>query len=203
MKYFISDLHIGHTNVLAYDNRPFKTIEEHDSVIMQNWNARVTGSDDVYILGDIGFANSETISNYYRQLKGNKHLILGNHDKMFFRKENEKLFKNVFCEVVDYMELYLDKKHSIVLCHYPIPCFKNSFHGWLHFYGHVHNSFDSNMMEHDKMLIQNLYSKNTEEGGNKTDVCRMYNVGCMIPYMNYTPRTVAEILATDNCDIQF
>lgn len=199
MKYFISDLHIGHTNVLAYDNRPFTTIEEHDSVIMQKWNAKVTESDDVYILGDIGFANAEKTAEYYKQLHGNKHLILGNHDKMFFKKSNEKFFKNVFCEVVHYMELYLNKKHSIVLCHYPMPCFKNSFHGWLHFYGHVHTSFDWNMMEHNKMLIQNLYSKNPEEGGNKTDVCRMYNVGCMIPYMNYEPRSVDEILATDGC----
>ena len=64
MKYFISDLHIRHTNVLSYDNRPFTTIEEHDSVIMKNWNDRVTESDDVYILGDIGFADAETISTY-------------------------------------------------------------------------------------------------------------------------------------------
>ena len=38
MNYYISDLHIGHTNALAFDARPFKTIEENDETIKNNWN---------------------------------------------------------------------------------------------------------------------------------------------------------------------
>lgn len=34
MNYYISDLHIGHKNVLNFDRRPFKTIEEHDATIV-------------------------------------------------------------------------------------------------------------------------------------------------------------------------
>ena len=40
MNYFISDLHFGHKNCLAYDNRPFQDIEEHDKAIIENWKAR-------------------------------------------------------------------------------------------------------------------------------------------------------------------
>lgn len=40
------------------------------------------------------------------------------------------------------------------------------------------------MMEHDKMLMQELYSH----------PCNMYNVGVMMPWMNYTPRTLTEII---------
>ena len=39
------------------------------------------------------------------------------------------------------------------------------------------------MMEHDKYLMQELYGKQ----------CQMFNVGAMMPYMDYTPRTLDEI----------
>lgn len=51
MNYFISDLHLGHKNVLKFDNRPFINIEEHDKTIIDNWNNKVNDNDDVYVLG--------------------------------------------------------------------------------------------------------------------------------------------------------
>ena len=41
MNYYISDLHIGHTNALAFDARPFKTIEENDETIKRSEERRV------------------------------------------------------------------------------------------------------------------------------------------------------------------
>lgn len=35
MDYFISDLHMGHKNVLGFDHRPFTSIEEHDAAIVK------------------------------------------------------------------------------------------------------------------------------------------------------------------------
>ena len=89
-----------------------------------------------------------------------------------------------FVKVTEYMEIE-DGDRKVVLSHYPIPCFKNHFYGWFHLYGHVHNSFEFNMMEHDKYLMEELYTR----------PCKMYNVGAMMPWMNYTPRTLDEILA--------
>lgn len=49
MNYFIGDLHFGHVNCLSFDNRPFKTIEDHDAVLIKNWNNVVGIEDDVYL----------------------------------------------------------------------------------------------------------------------------------------------------------
>ena len=43
-------------------------------------------------------------------------------------------------------------------------------YGWYHLYGHVHSSFEWNMMERVKYEMKALYDKE----------CHMYNVGCMI-----------------------
>ena len=107
-----------------------------------------------------------------------KFLIKGNHDR-----SNDGKFVKEFAKITEYLEVN-DNFRNIVLCHYPIPCFKNHYYGWYHLYGHVHNSFEYQMMEHDKYLMQELYGKQ----------CQMFNVGAMMPYMDYTPRTLDEIL---------
>lgn len=179
--FFISDLHISHKNVLEYDQRPFRTIEENDAEIMRRWNEKVDDDDDVYILGDISWRKNEDTVAYYKQLRGKKHLIVGNHDKKMIKDAN---VARLFVEILDYKEFHFDYGIDIVLCHYPIPCFKNHFHGWLHFYGHVHNSFESDMIE--------KFRREMEE--ERHHACRMFNVGCMMPYINYTPMSWEEII---------
>lgn len=193
MNYFISDLHINHRNILTYDGRPFRTVEENNITIMDNWNQTVTPNDNVYILGDIGFGDPNMLAEYYRSLNGIKHLIRGNHDTPNIM--DHPAMAGVFAEICDYKELYINPNLSVVLCHYPIVCFKNSFYGWIHLYGHVHNNTDWKIVERAKMCSQELYSK--AQSGPKNDVCRMYNVGCMLYYMNYTPRTLEQILISN------
>lgn len=180
--YFISDLHFGHKNALAFDNRPFTDIETHDKAIIDNWNNTVSIDDDVYILGDISWYNATKTIEIFKSLNGQKHLIKGNHDKKLLR--NAPL-RNEFVEIVDYKELDLGNGKGIVLCHYPMPCFKNHFYGWYHLYGHVHTSFEYNMMENIKKQMNELYDK----------PCNMFNVGCMAPGINYTPKTLEEIVS--------
>ena len=107
MNYFISDLHLGHKNVLKFDNRPFINIEEHDKTIIDNWNNKVNDNDDVYVLGDISWHNATKTIEIFKQLKGRIHLIQGNHDNRILK--NKELY-NLFVEVVDYKELKIDNE---------------------------------------------------------------------------------------------
>lgn len=183
MNRYISDLHFGHGNIIAFDNRPFKSANEMDLTLIENWNDTVSRKDTVFILGDFCWLKEPEWINILGQLKGDKVLIRGNHD---LKNMSAKL-KGMFLDIKDYKEVD-DKGRKVVLCHYPIPCFKNHFYGWYHLYGHVHNSFEARMMEHDKFLMQELYGKQ----------CEMFNVGCMMPYMNYTPKTLDEIIQGAN-----
>ena len=116
----------------------------------------------------------------FNQLNGIKHLVRGNHDKKILKSREVQA---LFAEIVDYKEIYLDNK-NIVLSHYPIPWFNGHFYGNIHFYGHVHTTYEWTMVEKVKKDIIEIYK----------NPCRMFNVGCMMKYMDYTPRTVGEIL---------
>ena len=181
MTFFIADLHFGHKNSLAYDNRPFKTIEEHDANLIQSWNSAVGPEDDVWVLGDVSWYPPIKTRDLIRCLNGTKHLCIGNHDQKLIRNRD---FQAEFVEIVPYKELQLENDFGLVLCHYPIPCFNHHYYGWVHLYGHVHNSFEWNMMRRVKYEMEELYDRK----------CRMYNVGAMLPEMDFTPRTLQEIL---------
>ena len=187
--YFIADTHFGHENALAFDNRPFHTIEEHDLALTENWNNAVGMEDGVFILGDISWYNASKSIETVKRLNGIKHLIVGNHDKKLLKNRE---FQSLFTEITNYKELSLPAGKGIILCHYPIPCFNHHYFGWYHLYGHVHSSFEWNMTEHMKYEMQELYVK----------PCLMFNCGVMMDYMGYTPRTLEEILEADRKNVK-
>lgn len=138
MNLFISDLHFGHANVIWFDHRPFADVEEMDHCLIKLWNSRVSGDDDVFIVGDFCFRAGKTPDWYLRQLKGHKHLIVGNHDKVTLDCENAARY----LESVDKMLHVSDGDKQICLCHYPMAEWYKSRHGsWL-IYGHIHANKD-------------------------------------------------------------
>ena len=177
-KFYISDWHYGHKNVLGFDNRPFTSIEQMNEELIRRWNSVVSDGDLVYILGDMFWCTPKTAMPIMEQLNGQKILVKGNHDRW-----HDSKFDKLFVKIDEYMEIE-DEGRNVVLCHYPIPCFKNHFYGWIHLYGHVHNSFEWNMMEHQRFLMEELYDRQ----------CNMINVGAMMPWIDYTPRTLNEII---------
>ena len=180
-KFYIADGHYGHANCIFFDNRPFKSVEHMNAELVRRWNEAVAPGDIVYILGDMFWCKTTEAIEVIKQLNGQKILIKGNHDRV-----RDAEFVKCFAKICDYLEVEdgEDGMDHIILSHYPMPCFKNHFYGWKHFYGHVHTSFEENMMQHNRYLMEELYTR----------PCKMYNVGAMMPYMDYTPRTMEEIL---------
>ena len=54
MRYYISDLHFFHENLIkAMDKRAFDSMESMNSYMIEQWNSVVRKNDDVVILGDL------------------------------------------------------------------------------------------------------------------------------------------------------
>mgnify|MGYP001318803518 CR=1 FL=1 len=177
MIFFIADTHFGHQNIIQYDNRPFKSVEEMDAEMIRRWNLRVSGGDTVYILGDFSWYNTRKTTELLRRLNGSKRLIKGNHDRI-----HSVELGNEFESIHDYEQIEVEGKR-VVLCHYSIPFYPGHRYGAIMLHGHTHHSKEHFL----EMQIENLL----HAGGIP---CQMINVGCMLPYMDYTPRTLDEIL---------
>ena len=169
MNFYIADTHFGHRSVLSFDNRPFSDIEEMDRSLIRLWNRRVQKNDNVYIVGDFAYRNEHPEEWYLEQLKGRKHLIIGNHDKKLLK--NAKAMAHF--ESVDKMMHVSDDGHQICVCHFPLAEWNGFFKGSLHIYGHIHNQV-------------------TDTGVFMQTRQRAYNAGCML--YNYSPVTLRELM---------
>lgn len=148
--FFTSDLHFGNANIIGYENRPCKTVEEMDTMLIGNWNSVVTDKDKVYVLGDFCFKGAKRALFYLGCLNGRIHLIRGNHDK-FMRQET---FKKALPgsswakadmrgrEIVDegwYKHMNVGDT-ELVLSHFPILYWDGmDDRGSIHLYGHMHS----------------------------------------------------------------
>lgn len=146
--FIISDLHLGHANIIKLANRPFKTVEEMDNKIISNWN-KVVGKDDlVYVLGDFCF-KGKNADYYLNKLNGKIFLIKGNHD--IFIKHDKII------GIRDYYELkYNGTKY--ILFHYPILSWNGMYRDTIHFYGHVH----INSSKIERLNLPNSHNMNCE-----------------------------------------
>lgn len=86
-RWYISDHHLGHYNILKYGERPFKTLAEMHDALVQFHNELVKPQDHVSFIGDLtlkrgGRLDKEWISAEIKRYNGHKRLYLGNHDHM-------------------------------------------------------------------------------------------------------------------------
>ena len=186
MNYYISDCHFGHSAVLRFDQRPFGSIEEMEEIMVIYWNATVKPSDTVYILGDFCWGLKDEWLRILRKLKGQKVLIQGNHDMKQYPPELRKEFVGIY----DYKEID-DNGRKVIMSHYPIMFYKHSNNPkYFMLCGHVHATAENDWLELWKEELKEAATK----GAVFANLGQVYNVGCMMPWMNYCPRTLDEIV---------
>lgn len=138
--YFWSDLHLFHTNIIKYANRPFIDVSHMNKAIISNYYKIVKENDVVVFCGDISFGKVELTTNLLRGLPGKKILVLGNHD---FEKNNcqyrdYKVF-DIVTMCFQIKKKMFNKDYFVIVSHYPIsedflPESSINIHGHIHQY---------------------------------------------------------------------
>lgn len=173
--WFTSDEHYGHSNIMRYVARPFKTLEEETKEFINRHNARVRPEDHTWHLGDMfwrTFGSGPAMS-VMAAINGSHSIILGNHDELI--EENE-LLRYMFKEVVGstdrpgsvVLPVPNIKKQKLVLSHYAIRIWMDSHKGAWHLYGHSH----AEAKEHGKS----------------------FDVGVDNPFCNFGPITIDQVI---------
>ena len=119
MIYVTSDTHFCHNKPFIYEDRGFKSIEEMNDTIIENWNKLVKPDDTVIHLGDVMLNDNEQGIKCLESLNGKITIIIGNHDTNQ-RINLYKSAKNV--TNVEFGSRLNYKGYSFFCSHYPSIC---------------------------------------------------------------------------------
>jgi calcineurin-like phosphoesterase family protein len=149
--FFVSDHHWGHANIIRHASRPFTSAEEMDEEMITRWNQVVGNKDTVYHLGDVGLCSPDRLRPILDRLKGNIHLVPGNHDKSALKPE----CRSRFASVTPLLDIHVPDPDAsrgtqlIVLCHYGMRTWNKRHHGSWHLYGHSHGKLPPHGLSFD------------------------------------------------------
>lgn len=86
--WFTSDTHFGSQRTLELSQRPFDTVEDMDSKMIENWNRVVDKNDTVIHIGDFGdYSVADKLNGNIRLICGNYELDERRSDKVDFYKQ--------------------------------------------------------------------------------------------------------------------
>ncbi len=145
-----SDTHYSHKNICRgvtnwrtkdgkipiESTRDFNTIEDMNSVIVDNINSKIGPDDTLIHLGDFSFGGFDKIGQFLDRLVCNNiHIVLGNHDHHI--KNNRENIHDRFLSIQNYLEVNIGGA-DFVLSHYPLCSWNQLSKGAIQLHGHVH-----------------------------------------------------------------
>ncbi len=136
--------------IIGLCNRPFSSVEEMDSAMIDAWNEVVSDNDIVYHLGDFCFGSDDYAEYIFNQLNGRKILVLGNHDIDRDGNALKKIADLNWHKPPAHAVYTRDEGQYLYLSHYahrvwPSSNYNNSYH----FYGHSHDMLYQNGLSRD------------------------------------------------------
>lgn len=121
--FFTSDLHLGHQTIIEFCRRPFSSVDEMNAGLVERWNAVVADGDEVWVLGDVCLGHIDDSLRYVEQLRGEKHLVVGNHDRMFKEARRDEWVDRYtaagFASITYGHREFSSSGTQLLLCHFP------------------------------------------------------------------------------------
>lgn len=199
MKLYISDLHFYHENVIALDKRNFCDVKDMNAYMISQWNSKIKGGDQIYVLGDMFVTKEAKEVNFIlNRLNGKIFLVEGNHDCVWLKKEGVNL--NRFEWIKPYAEI-TDGNSNVILSHYPTFCYNHQYlqksdgsPKTFMLYGHVHNTHDEVLVNQFQILTQKTELLGST--GTRKINCNMIN--CFCGFSDYKPLSLKEWIETDS-----
>lgn len=138
--FFVSDNHYFHRNIQKFcpDTRRGSDVLEMNELMIQAHNERVGRNDVVFFLGDFSFGQAKETKEVLLRLNGQKHFIIGNHDKVMI---SDASIREMFVTFQHYKETSWNKI-KICMFHFPMREWNHCHYGSIHLFGHVHGSLD-------------------------------------------------------------
>jgi calcineurin-like phosphoesterase family protein len=172
MRYYTSDLHLGHVRIIEYCKRPWPDVEAMTRGVIDGFNAVVGPTDEVVVVGDVCMGPKDKHAEYIKALNGHKILVFGNHDQRKAKGGRMETSEDTIARMLTlgfdevYSELsFTDPQHGrIYVAHIPK---QDHYHNFM-ICGHVHD---------DWARLGNII-----------------NVG--VDVRNFTPITLDEAIAT-------
>lgn len=175
MIYYISDTHFRDQAIFDKCKRPFNSLGEMEEAIIERWNNKVKDDDIIYVLGDIAKDDNIQSIQIFKQLKGHKHLIVGNHDHLIL----DDIRKSNIFESVKFIDLIMDNNRKVCICHYPLMDWMEFNREGILIYGHIHNKTLKNGYAYK--MMKDYYAS-----------LPAYN--CGVDVCNFEPRTLNELI---------
>lgn len=191
-------MHFFHENVMKLDNRDFPDVRAMNQFMIEQWNKKVKGGDQVIVLGDMFWSKEpDEVNAVLNRLNGKICLIEGNHDNRWLKKEGVNL--NRFEWVKPYAE-FSDGESTVIASHYPVFCYNHQYlknedgsPRTFMLYGHVHNTHDEVLVNQFQELTCKTILKGSKE--DRTIPCNMIN--CFCKFSNYMPLSLKEWIKVD------
>lgn len=111
--FFTSDLWLGRNNIIDIYKRPFSSVEEMNSTIIERWNTTVGNDDIVFVLGNCVYDGTRA-QNTLADLRGTKVMMLSESDKNILRVDDVYLDEMTLLSEI-YKAHFLDEKQESML----------------------------------------------------------------------------------------